>query len=430
MRWGNATPQPHLLPSRRPGPSVGLDPPLSRFNPPALKEEPSFSKLGSVGDLNWLTGGSEEHQSPVVALMSPSWWGPQQRILQQWFKKTISYKVQVIPYQNNSNKMGVVSCSASENRRLGRCVGKGPRSHLWLGPCLAARPSLWAWGQLGGCPTEGNHRIISEMLWCTQVFVLALQQCLVGCAELSLCCADCHPPKKASVSFSSSSGSAYSGKKSTVLTQGWSWVGRRQNKGSLAWSTAQHGTADPGWQGWSPLAQPSLLLVPHCRDAAPFVWTLSGSLKSQLGAITCQKKSQDEWVFPCWVCTLSQLLCYQIHGGRHWSCARGRAALAELYPVCMRIESRFYFRQTLRTADLLRMLWRSFCFFFLLVFYCNLAWDKCHLNKKADKPGAEASQGASASPAEYWIEHCASSQQQDWGWESRKWSLMWGVTSG
>lgn len=49
----------------------------------------------------------------------------------------------------------------------------------------------------------------------------------------------------------------------------------------------------------------------------------------------------------------------------------GRARTAELYPVCTWIKSCFYFLRTLRTANLLRMLQRSF--FFLLVFYCNLA---------------------------------------------------------
>lgn len=64
-------------------PSVGLDPPVSWFNPPTWKEEASFSKPGSLGELNWLTEGSEEHQNPMVALMSPSCWKLQQIILQQ-----------------------------------------------------------------------------------------------------------------------------------------------------------------------------------------------------------------------------------------------------------------------------------------------------------------------------------------------------------
>lgn len=92
--------------------------------------------------------------------------------------------------------MRLVSCSASEDRRHGHYIGKGPHSHLRLSPCPCCTAISVSVGTLGGCPTEGNGRIIPEMLWCTQVSVLALRQRSVGCAELSVHCADCHPQKR------------------------------------------------------------------------------------------------------------------------------------------------------------------------------------------------------------------------------------------
>lgn len=124
--------------------------------------------------------------APIHALVSPGWWGPQLKILELWFRKTIWYKVQVINYQNNSN-------SALENKRHGHDVGKGPCSHLWLGPCPCFMAISVSLGTAGGMFHWRQQQDYPRAAVCSQVSILALSSTQWA---VSVLCTGCHPKKR------------------------------------------------------------------------------------------------------------------------------------------------------------------------------------------------------------------------------------------
>lgn len=101
--------------------------------------------------------------------MSPHWWGPQQKILQLWFRKTIWYKVQVIHYQNNSNNPRDVRCTASKNKRHGHYLGQGPCNQLWLGPCPCFMAIPVSLGTAGGMSHWRQQQDYPRAVLCSQV---------------------------------------------------------------------------------------------------------------------------------------------------------------------------------------------------------------------------------------------------------------------